>query len=300
MRELPDGVRINFLSPADVVAISETLGGAARCYISINWNRWADATRRLYLRSFTNLQKFHLDDQKLATMIPLDAEMALDQLPPGMRQQTLIFIRTVSAFAYKNGAIAKDHFAGAVFDRGKERGWDAWTVEELERIPKDEQVGAAIHLAAITGQRLADILWLNTSMFDMKNNVLTISQMKTGNLVRLPITTEMCDIPVVRRKVIINAKQNYRLFPSMGEARFKFEYYKLVKLHGIKKPFHGLRKLCAARMAEAGCTMPEIMAVTGHKSTTTAMKYLKSADKYILAKRAMDRVKKMEEELNEV
>jgi integrase len=40
---------------------------------------------------------------------------------------------------------------------------------------------------------------------------------------------------------------------------------------------HGLRKACARRLAEAGATAHEIMAVTGHKTLAEVQRYTESA-----------------------
>ena len=41
---------------------------------------------------------------------------------------------------------------------------------------------------------------------------------------------------------------------------------------------HGLRKAAARRLAEAGCSAHEIMAMTGHKSLAEAERYTRQAD----------------------
>jgi integrase len=40
---------------------------------------------------------------------------------------------------------------------------------------------------------------------------------------------------------------------------------------------HGLRKACARRLAEAGATAHEIMAVTGHKTLAEVQRYTETA-----------------------
>jgi integrase len=54
-------------------------------------------------------------------------------------------------------------------------------------------------------------------------------------------------------------------------------------------PLHGLRKVCLRRLAEAGCTAPEIMAISGHKSMAEVQKYIKNADQKLMAERAIAR-----------
>jgi len=47
---------------------------------------------------------------------------------------------------------------------------------------------------------------------------------------------------------------------------------------------HGLRKAIARRMAEAGCTAHEIMAVTGHATLAEVTRYTKDANRPKLAR----------------
>jgi integrase len=54
---------------------------------------------------------------------------------------------------------------------------------------------------------------------------------------------------------------------------------------------HGLRKAAARRLAEAGCTMHEIAAITGHASLSEIQRYTKAADQARLARGAMDKAK---------
>jgi integrase len=54
---------------------------------------------------------------------------------------------------------------------------------------------------------------------------------------------------------------------------------------------HGLRKAAARRLAEAGCTMHEIAAITGHASLSEIQRYTKAADQKRLALSAMEKAK---------
>ena len=54
---------------------------------------------------------------------------------------------------------------------------------------------------------------------------------------------------------------------------------------------HGLRKAAARRLAEAGCTMHEIAAITGHASLSEVQRYTKAADQKRLALSAMEKAK---------
>jgi integrase len=52
---------------------------------------------------------------------------------------------------------------------------------------------------------------------------------------------------------------------------------------------HGLRKLAAARLADAGCSTPEIAAITGHRTLSMVQLYTRSADQARLVAVAIDR-----------
>jgi integrase len=53
--------------------------------------------------------------------------------------------------------------------------------------------------------------------------------------------------------------------------------------------FHGLRKAACRRLAEAGCTVHEIAAISGHATLKEVERYTKAADQLRLARAAMAR-----------
>ena len=64
------------------------------------------------------------------------------------------------------------------------------------------------------------------------------------------------------------------------------------QLHAIRirgYSVHGLRKNAAQALAEAGCSINEIMTITGHRSPAMALHYTKRAEKKRLARSAIDK-----------
>jgi len=53
---------------------------------------------------------------------------------------------------------------------------------------------------------------------------------------------------------------------------------------------HGLRKAAARRLAEAGCSALEIMAITGHTSLKEVERYTKDAEQVRLGDAAIERL----------
>jgi len=68
---------------------------------------------------------------------------------------------------------------------------------------------------------------------------------------------------------------------------------KAMKELGYSVTFHGLRKSAAARLAEAGCSIEEIAAITGHKTLAMIQHYTKEAEQKKLAANAMAKMEKM-------
>jgi len=52
-------------------------------------------------------------------------------------------------------------------------------------------------------------------------------------------------------------------------------------------PLHGLRKACCRRLAEAGCSVNQIAAISGHKSLSEVERYTRAADQVALADEAI-------------
>ena len=59
---------------------------------------------------------------------------------------------------------------------------------------------------------------------------------------------------------------------------------------------HGLRKACAERLANAGCTPEQIKAITGHKTFSEVAHYTRDADQERNAKEALAKLLKSESE----
>ena len=53
---------------------------------------------------------------------------------------------------------------------------------------------------------------------------------------------------------------------------------------------HGLRKACARRLAEAGCTIHQIKAITGHKTDAEVHRYTAKAYQVRLALSAFEKL----------
>lgn len=177
-------------------------------------------------------------------------------------------------------------------------GYHSWTLEEITEFEKVHQVGTkarmALALLLYTGQRISDVAVMGRQ--HISAGWLSLRQHK--NRYRHPVTVEFPVVAELQR--IINAS------PTGDMTFLTTEYGKPFTTNGLGNKFrtwcdqaglqhcsaHGLRKACAARLAELGCTSHEIMSITGHRSLNEVERYTAAARRRISAKAAVEKLAK--------
>ena len=146
----------------------------------------------------------------------------------------------------------------------------------------------ALILALHTGQRQGDLLRLTWTNYD--GHLITLRQGKTNRRVDIPCTAALKRMfdPLEKAAAVILATKSglpwkARYFKAQWEAATKKAEIK--DLH-----FHDLRGTAVTMLAEAGCTTPQIAAITGHSLKTVSSildRYL--ARTHVLASEAVAR-----------
>jgi integrase len=129
----------------------------------------------------------------------------------------------------------------------------------------------AVRLALDTGQRQGDLLRLPWSAFD--GSTISLRQSKTAAFVIIPCTIELRAAleSAPRRSTLILTNSRGKPWTSDG---FRTSWHKTAKAAGVQGvTFNDLRGTAVTRLAEAGCTVPEIASITGHtlKSAATIL-----------------------------
>jgi integrase len=145
----------------------------------------------------------------------------------------------------------------------------------------------AVMLLLYTGQRRSDVVKMRWSQFD--GDVIEVAQQKTGEYVAIPCHHRLKAIlaALPRRSEFILTGERGQPYQGGSLSVMVRNQLRAIGIHGYS--VHGLRKNAAQALAEAQCSIPEIMAITGHRSPGMAMHYAKRAEKKRLAKSAMDR-----------
>lgn len=148
-----------------------------------------------------------------------------------------------------------------------------WTREEVDLYvlgatgEGSRSVALAVILAENIGQRQGDILALKWGQYD--GDTITLRQNKTGVLINVPCTDtlkEWLDCTDRAGDSIVTCETTKKPFNS---DHFKHLFATLKKGLGIDdKQFLDLRRTAVVRLAEAGCTIPEVAAITGHSIET--------------------------------
>lgn len=156
----------------------------------------------------------------------------------------------------------------------------------MHRLP--EPFRRAVVLAYYTGQRRGDLCRLRWSDYD--GEMISLTQEKTGQPVEIPVLTPLRDELEAwkrdRSSVTILQFGGKPWSQNYLSKRLPVE----LKLLGLP-PYglHGLRKLCAVVLAEAGCSTHQIAAITGHETLAMVQHYTRAVSQRTLAYQATDK-----------
>jgi len=171
-------------------------------------------------------------------------------------------------------------------------GYRTWAEAEIEaycdRHPVGSRARLAFDLLLFTGQRRADVVRMGRQQ--VRDGVLTIRQSKTGTEVEIPLHPELkASLDALPRKNMTFLLTEYG--KPFAVAGFGNWFRDRVGEAGLPVGLsaHGLRKAACRRLAEAGCTAPQIMAISGHRNLREVQTYIDAADKLRLAREAVDK-----------
>ena len=130
----------------------------------------------------------------------------------------------------------------------------------------------AVVLALYTGQREGDVVKMRWA--DIEQGGVNVTQQKGGARVWIPLHSDLrAELDTWSRDaltILVNTRGRPWDVRSFANA-FSSATRRYSMLNGYV--YHGLRKSAASRLAEAGCTEHEIMAITGHKSVSEVQRY---------------------------
>jgi integrase len=246
------------------------------------------AKRRAILETFREQH----GDKPVRLLPRLFIVRELAKMKPHSARNWLKAVRALMQFCVEHEMIGEDPTLGVKARTPKSDGHHTWTDDEIGNYfrfhPLDSKAHLAIALGLYTMQRRGDVVRMGRQ--HIRDGVLHVTQQKTRKPLALPIRPEL-------RAAIDAAPCGHLTFlitktgKSYGANDFSEQFRKWCDEAGLPSrcTFHGLRKAGCRRLAEAGCTVHEIAAITGHKTLKMVERYTKAADQTRLARAAMER-----------
>jgi integrase len=170
-------------------------------------------------------------------------------------------------------------------------GHHPWTKEEIAAFEEHHPVGTrarlALALGLYTGQRKGDVIRMGWQ--HVTDDMIAVRQEKTAAALMIPISAELMSVlaQLPRTNLTFVVTERGAPFTSAGFGNWFRAQCDAAGLSHCS--FHGLRKSCATRLADKGCSVHEIAAITGHRSLGLVAHYTRSADQQKLARDAMRR-----------
>lgn len=252
-----------------------TLAGLIRRFeLSPDFDKMRHSTRLEYRRKFKTIDK-EWGDCPIAALTDKDFRRDVlvwrDKIALRTRREAdnlVSAMARVLAYAVDRGELDRNTLAQVRRVYRANRSDKIWMPEHVEAFNRaaPAELRAALTLAIHTGQRQADLLTLPWSAYDGQR--IMLRQAKTGRMVSVKCTGPL--------KVMLDAlpKRGPLILTTPSGLPWKKRYFSqrwddacraagIVDLH-----FHDLRGTAITRLAEAGASVPEIAAVTGHNLST--------------------------------
>lgn len=212
---------------------------------------------------------------------------------PEAANNLLKVLRSIIGYALSIDMVEANPAAAVKKYKSRGEGRHPWTKEEIASFEFCHAAGTRAHLALAlglyTGQRKSDVIRMGWQ--HVTDDMIAVRQEKTNTALMIPISTELMSVlaQLPRTNMTFLVTERGAPFTSAGFGNW---FRKQCVLAGLPKrcSFHGLRKSCATRLADMGCSVHEIAAITGHRSLGLVAHYTRSVDQQKLARDAIRRV----------
>jgi enterobacteria phage integrase len=255
---------------------------------SKSWAKAAQGTRQNYERRFLYL-KDNFGAAAFDSFTEQDVRAIRNRLSdtPSIADYTVDMIGRLWRFAKEHldmplGPDPTREVAAIHTDKEAHKAWPEALCRAIEA-HTNHNVVRAYFLLRYTGQRRSDVARMKASQFD--GTAVELYQVKTGAYVWMPAHRRL-------REHLAGHTGEY-LLESNRRTRYTDESLSRLVCGACAEAGypgyspHGLRHLAGSALAEAGCSVHEIMAVLGHVTESEAMHYVKQANRKVLATTAM-------------
>jgi integrase len=266
---------------------------------SLAFENQAPETRRTRRNILERFREEH-GDKPIALISRKHVQAMVDAKKgtPSAARNFLNTLRALMTFAIKimdPPARADDPTIGITRAKIEEGdGFKMWEEADIAKFEAKHPLGTmprlALALLLCTGQRRSDVVKMGRQ--HLQGDMIRVRQQKTGTPLMIPLHADL------RAAIDAMPASEHLSFlaTAYGKPRtatgFGTWFRACCDEAGIPKgtSAHGLRKAMCRRLAEAGCSAHEIMAISGQKSLREVERYTKGADQKRMARAAMARL----------
>lgn len=280
------------------VAASRTKPGsihalAVAYYQSADFLRLRPSTQRTYKGIFDRYRDKY-GANPVALLEPRHIRTQMDKLAahPTAANNMLKVLRAVMRFAVDRGFTRSDPTTGVRMLKYRSKGFHTWSDDEIAQFEARWPVGSkqrlGFDLLLHTAQRSGDVRQM--TIHQIAGDRVIVRQEKTDQSINIP------QHPSLQRSLAASALGHLVILTTPnGKPYTEKGFGNWIKKAAVSAGLphcsaHGLRKAAARRLAEAGCTPHEIMAITGHQSLKEVERYTREANRRDLADGAIKRV----------
>lgn len=210
---------------------------------------------------------------------------------PSAANNYVRMIRMLMRFAVKRGWRPDDPTAVVEKVKTRSEGFRSWTEEDIAKFvarwPLGTRANLALSLLLYTGQRRSDVVRMGRQ--HLSGNSIHLQQQKTRERLVIPLHPELIKALAHAGELTFLLTQHGKPFSPAGFTNWFVECAKEAGLPNGSTP-HGLRKAAARRLAEAGCSPHQIMAITGHKNLKEVTHYTRAVNQHALAAEAINAI----------
>jgi integrase len=261
-------------------------------YQSANFRSLADSTKDHRRRVIDRFRAAHGDKPiKGLKRVHIQQIMADKATTPEAATNLIKLLRVMLNYGVDLGMIDSNPATGIKRYKNRGDGFHTWTEDEIAQFETTHSIGTKARLAFAllvhTGQRVSDVARMGWQ--HMTGDAIKVQQQKTGKVLLLPIHPELkaMSATLPRTNMTFIVSERGAPFTAQGLGDW---FKKKCKLAGLPHcSAHGLRKAAATRLANAGCSVNEIAAITGHASLREIAHYTAKADQGRLARQALNR-----------
>ena len=221
---------------------------------------------------------------------------------PEAANNLLKVLRLLLACALDQGMIETNPAVGLRGYKSRGEGYHTWTETEVAQFQATHPVGTTARLAFVlalyTAQRVSDVVRMGWQ--HVKGDRIAVRQQKTNKPLLIKMHPELVRVlaSVPKGNLTFLVTERGAPFTPAGLSNW---FGKRCREAGLRQcSAHGLRKLAATRLANAGASTDHIKARTGHETSKEVERYTRAADQARLDEQALELQLRAEREQNPV